>query len=95
MKKIKPSQVLRQAAEIIDKGIFAGCCAAIEWQCGVPECTRSRAYDLFSSLYKPRNKRAHEFWFHNGWNGDETPKTQQHRVMALLLAADMCESVGE
>lgn len=102
MNVVKPSDVLRDAAELLlnPDARYAGCCGAIKDVFGGSKVkanakVRLRAYELFSSLYKPHNKSEYEYWFHRGGYGKHKPKHQQHRATALLLTADMAESVGE
>lgn len=92
---IKPSDVLRTAARWIEQDRCVGCCTAIKWQDGVPLAIRERAYELFSSLYKPYGHLMYGFWFHDGPWEDSKPEHREHRIIALLLTADMAESVGE
>lgn len=47
--------------------------------------------ELFNSLFKPRNASNDTYWFGKEMND----KQQQHRITALLLAADMAESEGK
>lgn len=90
---IKPSDVLRNAAVRIENRDCVGCCAAIHWQNGVSNKVKNRAFNLFASLYKPAKWQM--WWFHSGGQDDATPECQTHRIIALLLTADMAESVGE
>lgn len=102
---MKASDVLRKAAERIERDMrktpwYAdGCCEAISsvGGCGKSVRAKVRASQYLSSLFKNEES----YWFGRPWiigapavrgcNVDN----QNHRIIALLLTADMAESVGD
>lgn len=97
MPEVKPSDILARAAEIIDSKDeaygcpaidTAGCKFEVEVNGGLyavePE-QHEVAREVFGKLFKPENEPL--FWF-----GQEcTREQQQHRVMALLFAAEVAK----
>jgi hypothetical protein len=84
----KPSHVLRQAAVYVRNGRYTGACAAINSQGAVDLEVRDRAHELFASIFRPEGYSDGEYWF--GFS-----KHSNHRILAILLTADMAESVGD
>jgi len=98
---MKASDVLRKAAEDISNQMnyddANGCCDAIEHAFGgwheYPDA-KYRAYEDLRDLFE--NEEA--YWFGLPWTEDNTrvnTEAQNHRIIALLLTADMAESVGD
>lgn len=97
----KASQVLRAAALNIQKRYEQGsgtpaCCYAIDDVFIGRLCSHSAGYradELFLSLfgYDDSGFSKGAFWFGHKFDKEET----EHRIIALLLTADMAESVGE
>lgn len=105
----KPSQMLRKAASILNSDLKKakycrqGACDALYRV--VYNTNGSRElHDVFhtaserlASLFKPvdvvgyRGGCARQYWFGAKFSKEQ----QEHRIIALLLTADMCESVGE
>lgn len=95
--EVKPSDILARAAELIDSKDEDYSCPAID-QAGFkfevevngglytaePE-QYDIAHKVFDKLFKPENEVV--FWF----GGECTREQQQHRVMALLFAAEVAK----
>lgn len=92
---LKASDVLRKAAELINNGSDSYACFAIADAAPLTHkgdaayAAYEHAYEYFSSLFEPIPYRNN--WFGYGF----TPEQQEHRVMALLLTAELAESVGD
>jgi hypothetical protein len=97
---MKASDVLRKAAQVIQEDMenfpnrahWRGCCDAIDRSRSLPISwkvffTVARAEEYLRSLYE--NDRA--YWF----GSPAETENQEHRIIALLLTADMAESVGD
>lgn len=91
---MKASEILRKAAEMVLISPVGGC-YAIYRACGWDEYVGSkrRANEYYGSLFK----NAETFWFGDpiNYTGRAKTKNQNHRALALLLTADIAESVGD
>lgn len=86
---MKASYILRAAAETVYNGEWTGACGAIMSQYShANEDSVGRANAYFSSLFKPANAGVLDFWF-------SARDRDEQRIIALLLTADMAESVGD
>lgn len=95
---MKASDILRRAAEIVEKDLEGGC-YAIDYAFGeYPHYeVKVRAQKYFRSLFK----NDETYWFGRPFPlfCDEGHRyhteNNKHRVLALLLTADIAESVGD
>lgn len=94
---MKASKILRKAAEMVICQHVAGCEAidsAYSWY--QYEEDKKRAQSYYASLYD--NGEAYWFGYTHGGSGFHpvvNEENQNHRALALLLTADIAESVGD
>lgn len=99
MRRMKPSDVFRQAAEIMHEEaqtryVYMSCCRAIELAAGKNKYYSGHYFDeteihkTFRDMFCPRIEKVNHYWF-----GRSTPTPEQftHRINALLLAAEACK----
>lgn len=84
---MKPSQILREAARLVERGKYSGGCAAILWA-RVPYEDRGAAREYFH-LLRPSKSSDSGYW----WDFD--PQGKSARIIGLCLAAAIAESEGE
>lgn len=104
---MKDSEILRKAAELInpdfnndtimsDRNGYQFCCHALARAQDIELDDYSRvefssSYELFEGLFRYTNFGC--VWFRSN-NYDTTAQMQNHRIMALLFAAEIAESEG-
>lgn len=76
--------IYRKAAERIEKESNQYSCCAIEMVTGYME--RNSYTDYYEYLFKPEEQEGHLGWWYDG--------NKEVRILALLLAAEICERGG-
>lgn len=95
---MKASDILRMAAEIVEQNLECGC-NSITLVFGENRYyeVKRRAKKYYASLFKNHQL----FWFGrpspslSGGDQNSYIENNKHRVLALLLTADIAESVGD
>ena len=90
---MKASEILRKAAEAVVNRSIGGCTAIFSSICR-NERAKDRAYDYYTSLFSNEDL----YWFGEPYlhtYGVIHVENQNHRALALLLTADIAESIGD
>ena len=90
---MKASEILRKAAEQVVSRSNGGCTAIFSSTCE-DEDVKDRAYDYYASLFSNEEL----YWFGEPYLrrcGAIHVGNQNHRALALLLTADIAESIGD
>lgn len=98
VEKVKPSDILRKAADIASEGRFLGC-SSLEiaaTDLGANDTEKDAAKEYFERL-RPKNRAPKDPWF-SGTEADDpaqlSPEVVQKRVTALMAAAVLAELEG-
>jgi hypothetical protein len=97
---MKASEVMRRAAEIAEAWKVGGCHGIVEAFGSTKQLlAKRRAQRKFEELFENTSF----FWFGPPWDCEERPdpelrngaKNQAHRIIAMLLTADILKSEGD